>query len=100
MFPFTDDSTDAEEIYLGRSVHPGYLDLPYVTEEVLANGHHALGGQVAIADLSPTELRDLEKELADYEREFKEQIKALRREIDERVFALDVTGQLPLSIAA
>jgi len=99
LFDFSTEP-EADAIFLGRSVHPGYIDIPFVTEEVLANGHHDFGSVVAVVDLSPAELQELEKTLDDYEQDVRKQIAALRAEIEQRAFALEVTGQLPLGIAA
>lgn len=99
--PFDNTLRDQEEaIFLQRSIHPGYIDLPFVTEEVLKDGRRDFGGATAIADLSVDDLCALDAQLDSYEAEAKREIGALRRQIDERAYALDCIGMLPLFGAA
>jgi hypothetical protein len=102
MSSLFDYSTEpqAPEVYLGRSVHAGFIDLPFVTEEVLRDGRQDFGGAVPIANLSVDDLCALEATLDNYEADVHSQIAALRRSINDRAFVLDVTSQLPLGIAA
>jgi hypothetical protein len=85
-------------VYLGRSLHPGYIDLPFVTEEIFKEGRRDFGRSIAVAELDESQLTELENELVDYERDVRQQIARLRSEIEQRGDAL--TGQLSFGIAA
>ncbi|HEV8021292.1 MAG TPA: hypothetical protein VGP41_08540 [Candidatus Lustribacter sp.] len=98
--PFNNSTPAQEAIVLDRSVHPGYLDLPYVFEEILIDGRRDFGNTLEVDQLAVDDLVALEATLDDYARDVAAQIAALRRKIAERAYVLDVTGRLPLGIAA
>lgn len=99
--PFDNLSTPAQVTVIGRSVHPGYIELPLFTTEILdARGSHDLGPTLDVEALDATEAIELADALDRYERDAAAKIAALRNKVETRLWVLDVTGKLPLSEAA
>lgn len=101
--PFDNDTTDpqVQAVIVGRSTHPGYIDLPFIIEEVLVDGRLSPGAPVDVATLDVDDVMALAAVLDDYKRDVQSQVQALERRINDRLYTLDVTGtQVPLGIAA
>lgn len=98
--PFPDDTTDSQAVtVLGRSVHPGFIDVPFFTNEILdARGSQNISGSIPVDELSDAECEALDRELDDYERDVREQLGIVRRDIMRRRYALDVIGQQTLGL--
>ena len=99
--PF-DDTTDRQERpVIGRSIHPGYIDVPFAVNEVLDHrGQQTIGDTLEVRTLDRDLLDQLEAEVTLYEKDAAKEIAALRKQIDARRFVLDVTAGLAISSAA
>ena len=68
--PF-DDTTDRQERpVIGRSIHPGYIDVPFAINEVLDHrGQQTIGDTLEVRTLDRDLLDQLEAEVAKYEKD-------------------------------
>ena len=95
------DSPSRVKVVIGRTVEPGYLDLPCaVVDGIDYRGSRTLGDVVPVRDLTLAELDNLETTLADFEADAKKQIASLRREIEDRRFVIDVAEGFAIGTAA